>query len=127
MNISFYAGNFANRILGYTLGIVDIDKSKEKKDDKDNVIDDVISMSIHNVSFNNINDWIYIINSFILRSQNKEDKYAFMELLWALDKLPWDKKTLSSAISRYQDQTKLFLMEKSRNSVEFYLIINNKT
>lgn len=112
LNISFYAGNFANRILGYTLGIVDIDKSKEKKDDKDNVIDDVISMSIHNVSFNNINDWIYIINSFILRSQNKEDKYAFMELLWALDKLPWDKKTLSSAISRYQDQTKLFLMEK---------------
>lgn len=103
LNISFDANNFADRTLDYSLCV--IDKAEVKKDDKGNVIPDVISILIHSVSFNSVSDWIYIINSFILRSQNKEDKYAFMELLWALDKLPWKKRILISAFSKYPLQT----------------------
>lgn len=108
LNISFDANNFADRTLDYSLCV--IDKAEVKKDDKGNVIPDVISILIHSVSFNSVSDWIYIINSFILRSQNKEDKYAFMELLWALDKLPWKKRILISAFSKYPLQTIPFLI-----------------
>lgn len=108
LDISFNAGDFADRTLGYTLCI--IDKAEVKENGSGNVVPDVVNILIHSASFDNVNDWICIINSFILRSQNKEDKYAFMELLWALDKLPWDKKILSSAFSRYPLQTIPFLI-----------------
>lgn len=108
LNITFDAGNFANRTLGYTLCI--IEKAEEKKDDKGNVIPDVLKMTFHSASSDNVNDWIIIINSFVIRSSNKEDKYAFMELLWALDKLQWNSTTLILAFSRYPSQTKSFLI-----------------
>lgn len=108
LNINFDDDNFADRGLGYCLCI--IDKAEDKKDDNGNVIPDVVKMTFHNTSPNNVMDWIYIINSFVIRSQNKEDKYAFLELLWALDKLKWNSKTLISAFSRYPSQTIPFLI-----------------
>lgn len=104
LNISFEAGDFADRTLGYTLCIVD------SATDNEIVTSDVVQISIHSASPNNVNDWIYIINSFIIRSQNREDKYAFMELLWALDKLQWNTRTLTSAFSKYPPQTIPFLI-----------------
>lgn len=108
LNISFDAGNFADRTLGYALCVVN--EVNKKRDENGNVIPDILKMSFHSVSFDSIDDWIYIINSFIIRSQNREDKYAFMELLWALDKLQWNSKTLVSAFSKYPSQTIPFLI-----------------
>lgn len=108
LNINFDAGDFADHSLGYTLCI--IDKAEVKHDDKGNEVPDILKMSFHSVSSDSINDWIYIINSFVIRSQNREDKYAFMELLWALDKLQWNSKTLVSAFSKYPSQTIPFLI-----------------
>lgn len=108
LNISIKADNFADRALGYCLCI--IDNAEDKKDNEGNVIPDEVKMTFHNAAPNNVNDWIYIINSFVIRSQNKEDKYAFLELLWALDKLTWNSPTLISAFSRYPSQTIPFLI-----------------
>ena len=108
LNISFDAGNFSDRNLGYALCI--IDKGEEKKDKWGYIIPDVINMSFHSVSCDSVRDWVCIFNSFILRSKNKEDKYSFMELLWALDKFSWNKKTLTSVFAKYSSQTISFLI-----------------
>lgn len=110
LNISFDAGTFANRGLGYALCV--LDGGKEKVDDKGNVYPDIINITFHCVEPNNVNDWIHIINSFVIRSKNREDKYAFMELLWALDKLYWSKETLISALSKYQEASIPFLVQE---------------
>lgn len=111
LNISFDAGKFANRELGYALCILEGDK---KVDNKENINSDTdtISITFHCAASNNVYDWIYIINCFVIRSQNREDKYAYMELLWALDKLSWKKETLISAWSRYPKNTLPFLVKE---------------
>lgn len=106
MNINFKAGNFSDRTLGYALCIIN-----KQDDDNENIVPDILKMPFHSASSDSINDWIYIINSFVIRSQNREDKYAFMELLWALDKLQWNSKTLISAFSKYPSQTIPFLIK----------------
>lgn len=114
LNISFDAGNFSDRTLGYALCI--IDKGEEEKDFKDEIIEDTINMTFHSATGDSIRDWIYIFNSFILRSQDIEDKFAFMELLWALDKLQWNKKIFNSVFAHYPSQTIYFLI----NSLQKY-------
>ena len=103
LNISIKAGNFANRNLGYCLCV--IDDAVKKKNQNGNEIPDAISITFHSVSGNNVNEWVYIINCFNIRSQDKNDKFAFTELLWALDKLRWDVRTLTLAISKYPTET----------------------
>ena len=110
LNIRFDAGSFANRELGYALCI--LEGGEEKVDDKGNIIPDTISITFHCAASNNVDDWIHIINCFVKRSQNREDKYAFMELLWALDKLFWKKETLISAMSKYPKPTIPFLVRE---------------
>ena len=108
LNISFNAGRFADRTIGYTLCI--IDSAADKKDENGVVNPEIVQMTIHSASPNSVNDWTYIINSFVIKSQNAEDKYDFMELLWALDKLDWNKTTLISTLSKYPSQTTPFLV-----------------
>lgn len=110
LNISFDAGKFANRELGYALCI--LEGSKEKIDATGNTIPDMITIMFHSADPNNVKDWIYIINCFIIRSQNREDKYAFMELLWAMDKLFWKKETLISVLSKYPEATIPYLVKE---------------
>lgn len=108
LNISFDAGNFSNRDLGYALCI--IDNGKEEKDIKGAIIANTINMTFHSATGDNIKDWIYIFNNFISRSKNTEDKFAFMELLWALDKLSWNKNIFTSIFANYSSQTIPFLL-----------------
>lgn len=110
LNISFDAGNFANRELKYALCILEV--GKEITDDKGNKNSDNITIRFHSASPNSVDDWIYIINCFIIRTQIQEDKYAFMELLWAVDRLFWKKETLILALSRYTKPTLHFLLNK---------------
>lgn len=110
LNVSFDAGTFADRKLGYALCV--LDEGKEKVDEKGNQYPDTITIKFHCAVPDNVNDWIYIINCFVIRSQNREDKYAFMELLWALDKLYWKKETLISAWSQYPETTIPFFVQE---------------
>ena len=110
LNISFDAGTFADRELGYALCV--LEEGKEKVDEKGNHYPDTITIKFHCASPDSVNDWIYIINCFVIRSQNRDDKYAFMELLWALDKLYWTKETLISAWSQYPAATVPFLIQE---------------
>ena len=110
LNISFDAGTFADRELGYALCV--LEEGKEKVDEKGNLYPDTITIKFHCASPDSVNDWIYIINCFVIRSQNREDKYAFMELLWALDKLFWKKETLISAWSQYPAATVSFFVRE---------------
>lgn len=108
LNISFDAGNFSDRSLGYALCI--IDKGEEEIGFKGDIIEDTINMTFHSATGDSIRDWIYIFNSFISRSKNTEDKFAFMELLWALDKLSWNKNIFTSIFANYSSQTIPFLL-----------------
>lgn len=110
LNISFDAGTFADRELGYALCV--LEEGKEKVDEKGNHYPDTITIKFHCASPDSVNDWIYIINCFVIRSQNKADKYACMELLWALDKLFWKKETLISAWSQYPAATVTFFVQE---------------
>lgn len=110
LNISFDAGTFADRELGYALCV--LEEGKEKVDEKGNLYPDTITIKFHCAAPDSVNDWIYIINCFVIRSQNREDKYAFMELLWALDKLFWKKETLISAWSQYPEATVQFFVQE---------------
>lgn len=110
LNISFDAGTFADRELGYALCV--LEEGKEKVDEKGNRYPDTITIKFHCAAPDSVNDWIYIINCFVIRSQNRDDKYAFMELLWALDKLYWKKETLISAWSQYPAATVPFFIQE---------------
>ena len=110
LNISFDAGTFADRELGYALCV--LEEGKEKVDEKGNRYPDTITIKFHCAAPDSVNDWIYIINCFVIRSQNRDDKYAFMELLWALDKLYWKKETLISAWSQYPAATVPFFVQE---------------
>ena len=79
---------------------------------KGNLYSDTITIKFHCADPNSVNDWINIINCFAVRSQNKEDKYAFMELLWALDKLFWKKETLIAAWAQYTEATVQFFVKE---------------
>lgn len=102
LGISFDAGNFADRSLGYCLCIVD--NAQQKKDDKGNDIEGMMVMSFHAASATNVNDWHQIFSNYSTRAQNAEDKYSFMCLLWLLDKKFWSVQTLESCLRRYDSQ-----------------------
>lgn len=110
LGISFEAGKFGNRLLGYCLII--IDDAKPKKDEKGNEVSDIISMRLHAANSNNLNDWICIINNFIIRNNDPEDKFAFMELLWFLDKEFGNQDALINALRRYPPKSIPFLIRK---------------
>ena len=110
LNISFEAGTFADRELGYALCV--LEEGEEKVDAKGKQYQNSITIKFHCADPDSVDDWIYIINCFILRSQDREDRYAFMELLWALDKLLWKEETLVSAWSQYPKGMISFLMQE---------------
>lgn len=62
-----------------------------------------VNMVFHDVS-NSVQDYIICLNSCISRSQNKEDKYFFLEILWLLDKTFIDVNHLTEAIKKYDSK-----------------------
>ena len=109
LGISFNAGNFANRSLGYCLCIVE--KTEKKTNDKGDVIDGILTLYFHPASSNSTSDWMVIFNNYSCRSQSVEDKYAFIELLWMLDKYPLSARTLESCLRRYNPQAFPFFVQ----------------
>lgn len=102
LSISFPAGNFGNRQHGYCLCLAEDATYVQKTDANGNSNTDEsrVSMLFHDVS-NSIQDYISCLNSCISRSQNKEDKYYFLEILWLMDKTFVDVSHLVEAINKY--------------------------
>lgn len=66
----------------YCLCVIEI---KEKQNSKE-TNNGYKTVGFHNASENDVNDWKIIINNYINRCYDNDDKYAFVELLWFLNK-----------------------------------------
>lgn len=109
LDIHFDAGNFADRSPGYCLCIVD--KSEQKKDKDGNVIEGTLIMHFHDISANSVNDWVAVFENYGARAKNAEDKYAYMAMLWTLDKKVCNCATIENAIRRFPSQYFSFFIE----------------
>lgn len=105
-SISFLAQNFGNRGNKYCLCLAESATYVEKQDlhGKTYTDENLVNMVFRNVS-NSIQDYITCLNSCLSRSQNKEDKYYFLEILWLLDKTFIDVNHLTEAINKYDSRS----------------------
>ena len=56
-------------------------------------------------------DWIFIINSLIIRSQNSEDRFPFKYILWFLNHSHWNVEQLISAIGQYDIKVQPYIFK----------------
>lgn len=82
--------------LNYVLSVVE----KEIKDNK-NESSDLVTFSFHIANPQNNDDWIVLFNSLIIRSQNPEDKFPYIYILWFLNHMDWNLDQLKIAINKY--------------------------
>lgn len=104
-SISFPAQNFGNRVNGYCLCLAESATYVVKQDSHGKTYTDEnrVNMVFRDVS-NSVQDYIICLNSCISRSQNNEDKYFFLEILWLLDKTFIDVNHLTEAIKKYDSK-----------------------
>lgn len=104
-SISFLAQNFGNRVNGYCLCLAESATYVEKQDSHGKTYTDKerVNMVFRDVS-NSVQDYIICLNNCINRSQNKEDKYYYLEILWLLDKTFIDVSHLTEAINKYDSR-----------------------
>lgn len=104
-SISFPAQNFGNRVNGYCLCLAESATYVEKQNSHRETYTDEnrVNMVFRDVS-NSVQDYIICLNSCISRSQNNEDKYFFLEILWLLDKTFIDVSHLTEAINKYDSR-----------------------
>lgn len=104
-SISFPAQNFGNRVNGYCLCLAESATYVVKQDSHGKTYTDGnrVNMVFRDVS-NSVQDYTICLNSCINRSQNKEDKYYFLEILWLLDKTFIDVNHLTEAINQYDSK-----------------------
>lgn len=108
LGISFLAGNFGNRFLGYCLCI--IEKVFPKKDEHGDKVENMLVMYFHEVDENNVDDWNAIFSDYVSRSKDIEDKFVFLYLLWMLDKKSWSVQTLENCLNQYDQQSVPFFV-----------------
>lgn len=85
--------------LDYLLVIVGNEVVKKDHDKTDSL--ESVSFEIHIANSSNLNHWSNIINSYILRSKNLEDKYPYIFLLWFLNHSNWSYNTFIEALENY--------------------------
>ena len=103
LNITFPANNFGKRDIGYCLCIIDEVKNNNNGNG-------VYTMSFHDASTLVEKDWNVILQNLINRSQDKENKYAFVETLWLLDKQEVDTNVLYKVIKSFNANFQPFLL-----------------
>ena len=105
-SISFPAQNFGNRVNEYCLCLAESATYIERKDSYGKIYADEsrVNMVFRDVS-NSVQDYTVCLNSCISRSQNNEDKYYFLEILWLLDKTFIDVNHLIDAINKYDSRS----------------------
>lgn len=108
LGISFSADNFGQRDHGYCLCI--IEKAVQSIDREGKPKEGCVDMFFHDAAANNENDCLIVLNNCVVRSNDKEDKYAFVELLWFLDKLDVNVDALADAIRCYDSRIIPFIL-----------------
>ena len=105
-SIRFPAKNFGNKVNGYCLCYAESATSVERQDPQGKTYTDknLVKMVFHDVS-NSCQDYIKCLESCIRRSQNQEDKYYFLEILWLLDKTFIDVNHLTEAINKFDSRS----------------------
>lgn len=64
----------------------------------------VIKFKTRNLNLSNSDDCRLLVNSFILRSYNTEDKYAFIHLLWAMNYENWSVDLVAEVLRSYDSR-----------------------
>ena len=95
--------------LGYLLMIADCNIINGDANKSANT--ESITFEIYAANPANVNHWITIINSYIYRSKNKEDKYPFIHLLWFISHYSWTTETLREAIRHYDTTIQPFVFK----------------
>lgn len=114
LGISFNAGQYAQRELHYCLTIVG--QAEEILDNEGNANNDEHRISLTIVTGKHLSEWKAIFNCFISKYKfNDGKKYAFLELLWALDKLDWSPNTLIECITSYSEENRIHITEHLSN------------
>lgn len=108
LGIRFPAAKFGQANLGYCLCI--IEKAEFAIDVNGKVDKEFVYMHFHDASNINEIDYRTILNFCLMRSNDTEDKYAFVELLWFLDKYEINQKALSNAIFCYDSRYFPFIL-----------------
>lgn len=110
-----YNENIVNRIqTDYILVVVDRKQNTNiENNDSDEELSDSVDFSYRIADPRY--DWIVIINSYLLRSQNTGDKYPFIYLLWFLNHSNWNIQQLKDAISRYDIKVHPFIFNGLKN------------
>lgn len=133
------AKEFGNRANDYCLCLVENATYVEKRDSSGNVDKDEnrVNMVFHDVS-NSVQDYYKCLESCFRRSQNKEDKYYYLEILWLLDKVSIDVSHLTEAINKYdtrfipyilnilQQIGRCLSVEKQKGLKEVYASLNGQ-
>ena len=109
LDISIDADNFADRSLGYCLCVVD--RSEHIVETKGDVGKGNVIMHFHDLDSYSVHDWVSLFENYGTRAVNQEDKYAFMSLLWVLDKKSVNCSTIESAIRRFDSQYHAFFID----------------
>ena len=115
-SISFPAQNFGNRVNGYCLCLSESATYVVKQDSHGKTYTDKnrVNIVFRDVS-NSVQDYTMCLDSCIRRSQNKEDKYFFLEILWLLDKTFIDISHLTEAINLYDSRYIPLILETLRH------------
>lgn len=92
--------SFPNRKSDYMLTVVERPVSSK---------DGNIEFSIKEASVSDFGCWIYVINSYIQRSEDNKDLYPYLYLLWFLNHNDWTTDNLYEAICRYPIESRPFI------------------
>lgn len=113
-----------NDATEHLLAIIEheVNNSSEQAESKEQH-KDFIEFSIHIANSKNIHDWITIINSYIIRSKNTDDKFQYMHLLWFLNHIDWDVSQLKKVLECYDVKSRPFIIRgitKISRCLSFY-------
>ena len=105
-SISFPVQYFGNEVNDYCLCLTESATYVVKQNSYGTTFIDKnrVKMVFHVVS-NSVQDYRKCLDSCIRRSQNKEDKYFFLEILWLLDKTFINVSHLTEAIKQYDSRS----------------------
>jgi hypothetical protein len=109
LGINFSASNFGKRDLGYCLCFIERAKLSPYTEEKDKNM--TIEMYIYDAPPSEERDYFTILSNCISRFKDKEDKYAFVELLWFLDKEEINTNAILNAIKHYNNHLIPFVLD----------------
>lgn len=99
------------RLIDNRYRLVVLDNSIDTSEGQGEFVD----FEIWDVSADDINCWIYILNSYLQRAQDKNDFYPYIFLLWFLNNYWWTKDILLQALYEYSDEYRQILGNGIKN------------